>query len=294
MGSWWDQDIVEAGKLPLLFGLTAFLVTFAVTRTVTRMIRAGRGPFGDISAGGVHLHHAVPGVVLMVAGGFGAIASAQYGPGAAVAAIVFGVGAGLVLDEFALIVYLQDVYWSEQGRRSVEMVTVTGAVVLLVLVGSAPFGVDTLTTEERQDRVAVMGTVVFHFACSAVAFTKGKPLVAVFGVLLPLVSLFGAVRLARPESPWARRFYRRRPRALARARRRAARHDRRWSGPVRRLQDLLGGTPTPELADRTSGGADHRSRHGDGGDGAGSGDGGAGGAAGPAGSPPRGGAGPPG
>lgn len=265
MGRWWEQGIVEAGKLPLLLGLTAFLVTFAVTRTVTRMIRAGRGPFGDISAGGVHLHHAVPGVVLMVAGGFGAIASAQYGPGAAVAAIVFGVGAGLVLDEFALIVYLQDVYWSEQGRRSVEMVTVTGAVVLLVLAGSAPFGVDTLTAEERQDRVAVMTTVAFHFGCSAVSFAKGKPLVAIFGVLLPLVSLFGAVRLARPDSPWARRFYRRRPRALARAHRRAARHDRRWAAPVRRVQDLLAGTPTPELthhadADEGTGAADDGGR----------------------------------
>ncbi|MFX4294971.1 hypothetical protein [Streptomyces bohaiensis] len=279
MGRWWEQDIVEAGKLPLLLGLTAFLVTFAVTRTVTRMIRAGRGPFGDISAGGVHLHHAVPGVVLMVAGGFGAIASTQYGPGAAAAAVVFGVGAGLVLDEFALIVYLQDVYWSEQGRRSVEMVTVTGAVVLLVLVGSAPFGVDTLTAEERQDRVAVMTTVAFHFACSAVSFAKGKPLVAIFGVLLPLVSLFGAVRLARPDSPWARRFYRRRPRALARARRRTARHDRRWSGPVRRMQDLLAGTPTPELLHR----AGHRPdpdggsrRDGDGPDAGGGGDSGTG------------------
>ncbi|WP_103529635.1 hypothetical protein, partial [Streptomyces sp. SM12] len=202
MNQWWQQGIVDAGKLPLLIALVAFLVTFAVTRLITRMIRAGRGPFGDVSTGGgVHLHHAVPGVVLMVAGGFGAIASTQYGVLATIAGAVFGVGAGLVLDEFALILYLNDVYWTEQGRKSVELVMITGAVVTLVLAGSAPFGVDTLTADERQDRLAVMSTIGFHFFCSAISFTKGKPLVALFGVLVPLVSLVGAVRGVEEDDP---------------------------------------------------------------------------------------------
>jgi hypothetical protein len=64
-------------------------------------------------------------------------------------------------------------------------------------------------------------------------------------VIVPLIALVGAVRLARPGSFWATRFYRRRPRARARARLRAYRHDRRWNGPRRRLQDWIAGAPTP-------------------------------------------------
>ncbi len=52
MGHWFDRNIIEPGKLPLLLALTAFVLTFAVTRVVTRMIRAGKGPFRDITTGG--------------------------------------------------------------------------------------------------------------------------------------------------------------------------------------------------------------------------------------------------
>lgn len=64
-------------------------------------------------------------------------------------------------------------------------------------------------------------------------------------MIVPVVALIGAVRLARPGSPWARRFYARRPRARARARLRAYHHDRRWSGPRRAVQDWIGGRPDP-------------------------------------------------
>jgi hypothetical protein len=60
---------------------------------------------------------------------------------------------------------------------------------------------------------------------------------------VPFVALFGAVRLARPGSPWARRFYRKRPKARARARLRSFRHARRWDRPRRKFQDLIGGAP---------------------------------------------------
>lgn len=245
MGTWWERDIVDAGKLPLLLALVAFVATFLVTRIVTRMIRAGHGPFGNVQAGGVHIHHVVPGVVLMVAGGFGAFAAGGTGVGAWLAAVAFGAGAGLVLDEFALIVYLSDVYWSEYGRKSVEAVVLTAALVTLLLVGALPFGVEDLTQEEEQSRAQFLSAVGFNVLCSLVALTKGKFWMAVIGVLLPFVALVGAVRLARPDSPWARRLYRRRPRASARAERRARQHDRRWGGLGRRLTDLLGGRPDP-------------------------------------------------
>ncbi|MET8826618.1 hypothetical protein ABZX40_08465 [Streptomyces sp. NPDC004610] len=248
MGMWWERNIVEPGKLPLLLALTAFVVTFLITRLITRLIRAGRGPFGNVRAGGLHIHHVVPGVVLTIVGGFCAVAGGQRGFGSALAAVVFGVGAGLVLDEFALILHLDDVYWSEEGRKSVEAVVLTASLVGLLLLGYSPFGVDGLDQQDLQSRGTVLATIAVNFLFSLICLAKGKARLAVFGVVIPFLAWFGAVRLARPTSLWARRLYRRRPRARARARLRAYHHDRRWLGPSRRIQDWIGGTPDPELA----------------------------------------------
>ena len=65
MGDWWQTEVVDPGKQPLLLCALAFVVTFAVTRIVVRSIRAGKGPLKDNVVGGVHIHHAVPGIVLM-------------------------------------------------------------------------------------------------------------------------------------------------------------------------------------------------------------------------------------
>ncbi|MFF4355294.1 hypothetical protein [Streptomyces sp. NPDC001604] len=252
MGHWLHRNIVEPGKLPLLLALTAFVLTFLITRLVTRLIRAGKGPFGNVKAGGLHIHHVVPGVVLTVVGGFGAVASGRHGFTAALCAVLFGIGAGLVLDEFALILHLDDVYWTEEGRKSVEVVVLTAALVGLVLSGFSPFGVNDMSRQELHDRGDVISTVVVNFLFSLAVLSKGKTRMAIFSVIVPLIGLIGLIRLARPGSPWARRFYRRRPRARAKATLRAYRHDRRWAGPRRRFQDLLGGKPDP-VADRSLG-----------------------------------------
>ncbi|MFF2011422.1 hypothetical protein ACFVWY_20425 [Streptomyces sp. NPDC058195] len=243
MGHWFDRNIVEPGKLPLLLALAAFVLTFAVTRVITRMIRAGKGPFRDITPGGVHIHHVVPGVVLSVVGGFGAVASGRHGVTAGICAVVFGAGAGLVLDEFALIVHLDDVYWTEEGRRSVEVVALTAALVLLVLAGFSPLGVNEVSSDEEQGRLGVLLTVAVNFCFVLTALFKGKARLAVIGTLVPFVALFAAIRLARPGSVWAKRFYRDRPRFRARSLLRDYRHNVRWAGPERRLQDLIGGAP---------------------------------------------------
>ncbi|WP_316782414.1 hypothetical protein [Streptomyces sasae] len=249
MGHWLERNIIEPGKLPLLLALTAFVLTFVITRVITRLIRAGRGPFGNVKAGGLHIHHVVPGVVLIIVGGFGAVASARQGFGAALAAIVFGIGAGLVLDEFALILHLDDVYWTEEGRKSVEAVVITAALVGLLLAGFSPFGVNDLSADELQSRGTVIANIVANFAFSLVALSKGKTRTAIFGVVVPLVAIVGAVRLARPGSAWSRRFYGNRPRARARSGLRAYHHDRRWAGLTRTLQDWIGGKPDrPEPA----------------------------------------------
>jgi hypothetical protein len=243
-GDWWMRNVVEPGKLPLLLALVTFVLTFAITRLVTRMIRAGRGPFRNVTPGGVHIHHVVPGVLLMTVGGFTAFAGGRHGWGAGVAAVLFGMGAGLVLDEFALVLHLDDVYWGKAGTQSVEVVLITFALTLLLLSGFSPLGVNGVGEDEEQGRLGGALSACANFALVLIALLKGKTRMALVGVLVPPVALFGAVRLARPTSLWAKRLYRRRPRAQRRAVKRADGHDRHW-GPLRRRIDyLVGGAPS--------------------------------------------------
>src|SRR5882757_857716 len=104
MGSWWHRDVIAAGKLPLGLCFLAFVVTFASTRTITRLIRDGRGPFrNQVTTSGTHIHHAVPGLILLIIGALTAVG----GPGSlgwqCFAGVCVGIGMSLVLDEFALI-----------------------------------------------------------------------------------------------------------------------------------------------------------------------------------------------
>ncbi|MEU8531025.1 MULTISPECIES: hypothetical protein [Streptomyces] len=242
MGHWFYINIVEPGKLPLFLALGSFVLTFLITRTITRMIRAGKGPFRNVSgAGGVHIHHVVPGVVLTIVGGFGAVATGREGVAPCVFAVVFGMGAGLVLDEFALILHLDDVYWSDDGRKSVEVVVLTASLVMLTLAGFSPLGVNELTSDERENRAAFVLSLVVNFLFVLVALFKGKFRMAVVGTLVPFVAIVGALRLARPGSLWARKAYAKRPKARARAGLRAFHHDKRWNKAVRRFQDVVGG-----------------------------------------------------
>ncbi|MEU9230450.1 hypothetical protein AB0D40_39740 [Streptomyces massasporeus] len=245
---WFERNIMEPGKLPLLLALVAFVLTFLVTRLITRLIRAGKGPFGNVSSGGVHVHHVVPGVILTIIGGFGAVAGGRHGFGSCLAAVLFGIGAGLVLDEFALVLHLADVYWTPNGRKSVEMVVLTASLVGLLLIGFSPLGVNDLNEDQQQNRAVVLVNVLVNFAFALISLFKGKVRLAVVGVIIPFVALVGAVRLARPTSPWAKRFYRNRPRARARSALRSYHHDRRWATPMRAVQDWIGGAPDPEPA----------------------------------------------
>ncbi|SCF91081.1 hypothetical protein GA0115255_110893 [Streptomyces sp. Ncost-T6T-2b] len=148
-----------------------------------------------------------------------------------------------MLDEFALILHLDDVYWTEEGRQSVEVVVLTASLVLLVLAGFSPLGVDDVSDEEQQGRLGVITTYVINFCFVLICLFKGKLRMAVLGTLVPFVALVGAIRLARPASPWARRFYGHRHRTRSRAMLRAYHHDVGWAGPRRKFQDLIGGAP---------------------------------------------------
>jgi hypothetical protein len=244
MSSWWTRNVVEPGKLPLLICFLAFVVTFLVTRFITRSIRAGRGPLHDVESGGMHIHHAVPGLVLLLVGAVTAIGAPPVAPWREVAALAIGAGSSLVLDEFALILHLQDVYWSDEGRASVQAVALVVACQAFALVGLAPFGVDDVGDAElglRLGAVVATGLVIVSVAVCAI---KGKYRLALVAVFIPVVALVGAVRLARPGSLWDRRRYRFRPQQRERAHVRMARSDARWDPRLREVGDLVAGRPS--------------------------------------------------
>ena len=91
-------------------------------------------------AAGLHIHHVVIGVILVMVSGLTMVTLAVDGgvPEFTAAAIFFGIGAALVLDEFALILHLQDVYWAEDGRTSVDAVFAAVAVAGLLILGFNP------------------------------------------------------------------------------------------------------------------------------------------------------------
>ena len=239
MIQWFESTFVDSGRLALFLCFLAFVVTFLVTRVITRMIRAGKGPFGDnVSDTGLHVHHAVPGVVLLVVGAFLAVGAAGATGWAEVAGILVGIGTSLVLDEFALILRLDDVYWSEEGRVSVEMVALAMACLALVLLGTNPVQVD--TTDGTFALAVSIVALLFHGWVVAMVVRKGKYRMALFGAFLPFVALFGAVRLARPTSGWARRRYG--DDKMRRATIRAAAFDARWGTFGRWASDLVAGS----------------------------------------------------
>ena len=113
----------------LFLASLGFLVTFATVRVITHLIRAGVGPFHNVSSGGLHIHHLVWGILLLLIVGY--IWLIEQGTGsnwlASASAIAYGVGAALTLDEFALWLNLQDVYWTGPGRVSIDAVVIFAA-----------------------------------------------------------------------------------------------------------------------------------------------------------------------
>ena len=242
MVSWWQREVVAGVKLPLMLCFLAFVVTFVVTRIVTRMIRSGRGPFrNQVTAGGVHIHHAVPGIVLLVIGAFTAVGDPASLGWRSFAAVAVGTGVSLVLDEFALILHLQDVYWSGEGRVSVEAVGLTAACLGLALAGFSPAGVKGAGGFELDLRLTATGVLIADGVLALVCVLKGKYRTALFGLFLPPIAVVGALRLARPSSVWAR--YRYRGKRLDRATRRAAAFDRRWTPLQTHWVNVAGGKP---------------------------------------------------
>ncbi|MEV5823991.1 hypothetical protein AB0L25_00255 [Spirillospora sp. NPDC052242] len=226
-----EQRIVDTGRLPLFGFFVAFIVTFVLTRVNVRLIRANvRWWFRNVKAGDVHIHHVVFGVVLMLVGGVASLAVPDGRVGFDLAAaIVFGMGSALVLDEFALILHLSDVYWTEKGRASVDAVFVAIAVTGLLLLGVNPLGVEgsPLPSVPGVQVELISGFYVASLAVNLVfaviTLLKGKIWTGLIGLFVPALLFVGAVRVARPGSPWSRWRYAADSRKYARAVRREKR-----------------------------------------------------------------------
>ncbi|MBO0691118.1 MAG: hypothetical protein J2P42_16145 [Candidatus Dormibacteraeota bacterium] len=245
MGRFFWTEIVTPGKLQLFLVLLGMIFSFLFIRVSVRMIRAQvRWWPGNVSAGDLHVHHVVFGVLAMVVAGVARFAIADVSPLGNVAAVLFGIGTGLVLDEFALILHLEDVYWTEAGRASVTVTILAILLTLFVLAGAVPLDVDTASQYENTARWIVVGLITVHGLCVAVALLKGKLQLGLVGVFFMPLAMACAIRLAKPTSPWARRWYGDRPRKLARAERRHARNRARWEPWRLRLLDLVGGAPS--------------------------------------------------
>lgn len=250
-------DFITRDRLPLLCCLIAFILTFFVTRTIVRYIRSHAGSDAprkwwqprNLGHGGVHIHHAVIGVVLVMISGVTMVTLAVNGgvPEFTGAAILFGIGAALVLDEFALILHLSDVYWAEDGRTSVDAVFAAIAVAGLLMLGFNPLSFFDIGIWENDHtvlaRTSVVLLAVFTLLLAVVVLLKGKVWTGLVGMFITPLLFVGAVRLSRPHAPWARWRYTTRPRKMHKALERE-----RWlRRPVIQaklwLQDAISGMP---------------------------------------------------
>src|SRR6202012_2709240 len=167
--------------------LGAFLLAFLFIRTSARMIRSPKfswWPGSVETKDGLHLHHLVWGICLMMSSGFLNFALAPLSPWAEILAAAFGIGAGLTLDEFALWVRLEDVYWSEQGRISLDAVVVATLLGGMIVLGLAPFDL----SNQEGSIGSLVGVVLVDILFAAVVILKGKPLLGLIGLFLPPVS----------------------------------------------------------------------------------------------------------
>lgn len=253
---WLHEDIVDHGQLALLFCLVAFMLTFFVTRIIVRYVRrhadSGLPPRWwqprNIRIGSVHIHHAVYGVILVMASGVMMVTWAVKGqtPEFIAVATVFGIGAALVLDEFALILHLSDVYWAEDGRSSVDAVFASVAVAGLLLLGFHPLTFLLALWRDYHSLVArttVVGGAAVTLALAVVVLLKGKVWTGLLGMFFIPLLLVGAFRLSRPHAPWSRWRYSNQPHKM----RLALQRERKLRRPVVRaklwLQDAIAGTP---------------------------------------------------
>jgi hypothetical protein len=207
VASAYQDGIVDTGREPHFLFFVAFLLTFGFIRTSTHMIKAQVSWWpGNVSVGGTHIHHLVWGILLLLITGYIAVAIAPDSPWREIIAVLFGIGTGLTLDEFALWLNLKDVYWEKEGRRSIDAVIIAAAVSGVLLVSLR--GWIDVTTKVADEIQAIVGTIgVAGVLLALLNASKEKFGMAIWSIFVPVVGLVSGFRLAKPHSVWAKVFY---------------------------------------------------------------------------------------
>lgn len=246
ISDFWVDDVVGEQREGIFLVLAGFIISFAFIRMSTRIMRSPRfawWPGSVVSDSGVHIHHLVFGICTMIAAGTLGFAFYSASPWFEISAALFGIGVGLTIDEFALWVHLDDVYWSEEGRRSIDATVIAAAGMLLILFGFEPFDV---TTESTAGLIGTILGAAFEFSIVAICFAKGRIMHGWVGFFFFPVAIYGASRIGKPDSLWGRRFYGdRRPDKQTKAEGRF-RPDRRTERFKQRFRDIVGGATEQE------------------------------------------------
>ncbi len=139
----YDKYFCDRRKERQLFSTGAFFTTFATVRAITHAIRAERGPFRNITPGGRHIHHMTFGIAALLTVGYLwmlEIGIVEARRASRLTSWMFGSGAALTLDEFALWLNLEDVYWARRGRESIDAVVLFGSLLAMSMIGKGFLG----------------------------------------------------------------------------------------------------------------------------------------------------------
>jgi lysyl-tRNA synthetase class 2 len=246
LSNFWD-GLEENHEQAVFLVLVGFLGSFAFIRMSTRIIRSESVSWwpGNVeSESGVHVHHLVFGIVTMMVAGTLAFVADGRTPFTEICALGFGIGVGLTIDEFALWVHLEDVYWAKEGRSSIDATVIAAAVMLLIVLGANPLTID--SGSPAVVITSILATLLL-FVMVAICFLKGRILHGVVGFFVFPIAIYGASRIGKPSSSWARRRYgERRSKKQAKAEDRFQ-PDRRTERFKEAFRDIVGGKPSEGL-----------------------------------------------
>jgi hypothetical protein len=203
----WNDQLVEHDRQWLFLVLLGLVLSFGFIRLSTRLMRSPRvswWPGSVVSDSGLHVHHLVFGFVLMIVAGTISFAGFAVTPIYEICAFAFGIGIGLTIDEFALFLYLDDVYWAEEGRRSIDATVIAVAFMGMILLGVRPFEIE---ADNAGTLLISLIVAAIFFGIIAIALLKGRAWHGLFGFIFHPLATYAACRIGKPDSVWARRFY---------------------------------------------------------------------------------------
>ena len=243
ISDFWNDQLVEHGRQYLFLVFAGLLLSFGFIRLSTRLMRSPAVPWWPgsvVSDSGVHVHHLVFGIFTMMIAGITSFTLHNVGFWYDLSALAFGVGIGLTIDEFALWVYLDDVYWSKEGRSSIDAALIAFAAIGLLILGVRPFEID---RDSIADLIATIVLTTLVLLTLFVSFLKRRIVPGITGVVIWPVAIYTTCRLGKPDSWWAKRFYNlRNPDKQTRSEQRF-REDSRTERFKHKLRDLIGGEP---------------------------------------------------